>query len=249
MQRPMVRLYDLRDQADLIAAMQRTSLEDSDMGLAPDPLVGSDGWWAQVGTPDRPLHRIVGTVTRAYWGSMADWPEFEVSDPDGVLSTWTAEGDRRRLVPGLHARVEYVEHPRKPGSRHDFEESDSRVVIGIWVQDSPRRIDGAAPGPGGAGYELDRRFGEAVHYLRVPSRAAGERVLTELERQGRVGRVWGGGTAELWYASIWAPSEEDARSEIAILDRLARTHGGSYDGGEVIDGAVWGPDLDDVEST
>ena len=105
MQRPMVRLYDLRDQPDHIAAMQRTSLDDSDMGLAPDPLVGSDEWWGQVGTGERPLHRV----------------------------------------------------------------------------------DGVAPGPGGAGYELDRRFGEAVHPLRVPSRAAGEQLLTGLERKGRVG--------------------------------------------------------------
>ena len=249
MQRPMVRLYDLRDQLDHIAAMQRTSREDGEMGLAREPLVGSDEWWGQVGTSERPLHRAEGIITRAYWASMADWPEFELSGSDGALSTWTAEGDRRRLVPGLRARGEYVEHPWKPRSRRDFDESNHRVVIGIWVEDSPRRIDGIAPGPGGAGYRLDRRFGEVVHYLRMPSRAVGEHLLTLLEEQGRVGRVWGGGTADLWYASVWAPSEAQARGEIATLDHLARTHGGNYDGGEVIGGSAWGADVSEVAPT
>ena len=246
MQRPIVRLYDLRDQADLMAAMRQTSLEDSDIGLAPDPLVGSGEWWAQVGTDDRPLYRIDGTVTRAYWASMADWPEFELTDSEGALTTWTAEGDRRRLVPGLRARVEYVEHPWKAGSRNDFDGDASRVVIGMWVEDSAQRIDGIAPGPGGAGYELDRRFGEAVHYLRVPSRPVGELLRAELERDGRKGRVWGGGTTDLWYVQAWTTSGAEARSEIAMLSKLARARGGTYDGGEVIDGSVWGPDVSEV---
>ena len=240
----MVRLYDLRDQRDLIAAMQRTSLEASDMGLAPDPLVGSDRWWEQVGTDERPLHQVDGTITRAYWASMADWPEFEISDSEGARTTWTAEGDRRRLVPGLRARVEYVRHPWKSPSRHHVDEDHSQVVIGIWVEDSARRIDGVAPGPGGAGYALDRRFGEAVHYLRVRSRADGEALLAGFERDGRGGRVWGGGTERLWYVAVWAASEADARGEIATLHDLARSHGGGYDGGEVINGEVWGPPPD-----
>jgi hypothetical protein len=243
----MVRLYNLRDQSDHIAAMQRTSLSDDvNMGLAPDPLIGSDEWWDQIGTNARPLHRVNGTITRAYWASMADWPEFELSDAAGELSTWAAKGDRRRLAPGLDARVEYVEHPWKPAAQRQFDDGDRRIVVGLWVEDVPHRIDGVAPGPGEVGYEQDREFGAAVQYLRVPSRVVGEHVLADFERRGRVGRVWGGGTADLWYVSIWAQTETEARDEAAALDRLARTHGGSYDGGEVIGGAVWGPDLDDA---
>lgn len=234
--RPTVRLYDLRDQPEHIAAMQTTSLSDSDMGLVAEPLVGSDEWWEQIRTGDRPVHRLDGTITRAYWASMADWPEFEIS-----VSTWTAEGDRRRLVESLRVRIDYVEHPWKTTSRHHFDESQRRLVLGIWVEDSHERADGVAPAPGGAGYELARRYGNATHYLRVPSRAAGEALLTELERRERVGRVWGGGTADLWYVQIWAPSESDAKNEIAELDRLARSRGGYYDGGEVVGGEVWGP--------
>ncbi len=40
----MTQLYDLRAQADLIAKMQETSLTRQDIGLAPDPLVGSPEW-------------------------------------------------------------------------------------------------------------------------------------------------------------------------------------------------------------
>jgi hypothetical protein len=141
----------------------------------------------------------------------------------------------------LNVRVDYVEHPWKRGVRRDLDRSVRRLVIGIWVEDSARRIDGVAPGPGGAGYELDRRFGEAVHYLRIPSRGIGELLLAELEREGRIGRVWGGGTSDLWFVTIWT-SEVAAGAEIAGLDELARAAGGAYDGGEVIDGLVWGPD-------
>jgi len=115
------------------------------------------------------------------------------------------------------------------------------LVLGIWVEDSPKRTDGIAPGPGGAGYDLERRYGDATHYLRVPSHAAGETLLTGLEGQGRVGRLWGGGTADLWYVQIWAPSEAGAKNEIADLGRLARSRGGHYDGGEVMHGEVFGP--------
>lgn len=219
------------------------------MGLAPDPLVGSEEWWGQIGSDARPLHRVDGTIARAYWASMADWPEFELRYAIGELSTWTAEGDRRRLVPGLRARVEYVEHPWKTGSQRRLEDGDRQVVIGIWVEDDPRRIDGVAPGPGGVGYDQDRGFGEVVQYLRVPSRTIGEQLLAGFEQQGRIGRVWGGGTAELWYTTIWSASEVEARREAAELNRLAQAHEGSYDGGEVIGGVVWGSDLSEGDGS
>ena len=47
---------------------------------------------------------------------MADWPEFELKDAAGALTTWTRKGDPRRYVEGLAARVEFAEHPWKnPG--------------------------------------------------------------------------------------------------------------------------------------
>lgn len=106
MEAAMIRLYDLRDQDDLITAMQETSLGDTDLGLAPEPLVGSELWWEQVDTPVLPRTRLEGQIVKVLWGSMADYPEFELRDSSGDLSTWTREGDTRRYVEGLSARVE-----------------------------------------------------------------------------------------------------------------------------------------------
>ena len=219
--------------------MQRTSLT-TDGGLEPIPLVASDEWWTHIAEGAIPLVRLDGTITRVYWASMADWPEFEICDESGELSSWTREGDARRFVEGLSVRVEYVEHPWKP-SNLGGHGTHSRIVLGQWVQESVLRTAGIAPGPGGVGYQFTRKHGEATHYLYAPTRDAGEAMLSEFEHRGRVGRVWGGGTKSLWIVQLWAPVAGEAKSEAAELDGVARGFGGSYDGGEVIDGEVWGP--------
>jgi len=235
----MIHLYNFRDQHEKIAAMQRTSLT-GDGGLEPDPLVGSDDWWGRIADGSMPVVRLDGTITRVYWGSMADWPEFELRDTSGEISSRTREGDARHYVEGLSVRVDYVEHRRKPSS-HGLG-THSRVVLGQWVEESLARSAGTAPGPGGAGYELTREHGEATHYLYAPSRVAGEQMLTELEKEGRIGRVWGGGTASLWIVQVWTAVAAEAKAQAPELDAFARRFGGNYDGGEIIDGEVWGPD-------
>jgi hypothetical protein len=236
----MVRLYDFRDQTEKIAAMQRTSLTHETMGLAPAPLVASDDWWAEIDSGAIPPVRLDGVVTRVYWGSMADWPEFELRDARGELSSWTREGDARRFVEGLTFRLEYVEHPWKhprPG-----EPRMRRVVLGQWIEESPLRSAGIAPGPGGVGYEYARKHhGEATHYLYAPTRTTAEHLLGDLEREGHLGRVWGGGTSELWIVQVAAATADIARSEASQLAAFARGHGARYDGGEIVQGEVWGP--------
>lgn len=235
MQRPMIRLYDLRDQDELIARMQRARLGHSAFGVAADPLVGSDGWWERIRSGELAVQRLDGTITRSYWSGMADWPVFEMSDGEGKLWAWSAD-DRRRLVVSLQVRVDYLEEAWRGASG-----LDCGLVLGIWVEDSLERIDGIPPGPEGCGYELTRRdYGDAMHYLRVFSREAAEGLLAELEQDGRVGTVWRGGTNDFWYVQISA-TEADAKSEIAIFERLASSRGGRYDGGEVVGGDVWGP--------
>ena len=233
-------VYDLRDQERLIAQMQETSLSPrQDAGLAPDPLVGSDAWWSAIEGGEMARQVSEGVITRVYWGSMADWPEFELRDATGDLASWTREGNPRRYVEGLRARVEFVEHPWK--NEHTGLGTHSQIKLGVWVERSDGRSSGIAPGPGGAGFEMARRHGEAVHYLAFGSRADAEGAAAALEGVGRTAGVWGGGTHDQWFVDAWSRTADAGGEEIAELRRLAEQFAGNYDGGEVVEGAIWGP--------
>jgi hypothetical protein len=206
----MLQLYDLAAQTKLIAQMQETSLTREDIGLAADPLVASPEWWDAIERGALRRHDITGVITGEWWGSMADWPEFELRDGEGRLTTWTREGDARRFAPGLEARVVFVEHPWKnPTPSRQM----SRVVLGMWIEDGPARVSAFAPGPGGAGYALSRQHGEAAHFLYISDRARADELFAALRAAGRTGRVWGGGTASLWIVQIWAHDVNTARAE------------------------------------
>ncbi len=170
---------------------------------------------------------------------MADWPEFELRQDSGALTTWTREGDARRFAPELRARVVYVEHPWKNPTPHRGEMS--KLVLGLWVEDSASRVSAFAPGPGGAGYRLSRQKGEAAHFLYVSDRSRAVELLSALEASGRTGRLWGGGTPSLWIVQIWAGQASDAKAESPKLHEIAQRYGGRYDGGEIIEGEIWGP--------
>ncbi len=234
----LVQLYDFGAQPDLIAKMQETSLTRGNMGLAPDPLVGSPGWWTAIERGQLKRVELTGVITRVWWGSMADWPEFETRASDGTLTTWTREGDARRYVDGLEVRITYVEHPWK---KPQLGRTLRQLVLSIWVENSGLRASGFAPGPGGAGYRFSRRHGEAAHYLYAPERANADAMLRHLQAAGRSGRVWGGGTQELWVVQVWAEHGVQAKGEAAQLQRVAQTFDGRYDGGEIIEGEIWGP--------
>ena len=230
---PRVVVYDLREDRDLVRAMQRASLDDGPHGLAADPLVGSPEWWLQVGDGRRPTTSVEGVVERAGWESMADWPAFSVRSDDGTGESFTREGDGRRLAEGLRVRVDVVHHPWK-----DPLEAESRLVVGIRVEDSPRRASNVAPGPGGAGYDLARRRGTEVHYLVFPTEAAAKRSAEQLGPAGRTYRI---PAPERWYVECWTGDGKRDGSRVAQLARIATAAGGRYDGGEEVGGDVWGP--------
>jgi hypothetical protein len=169
---------------------------------------------------------------------VADWPEFELTDERGGVTTWTREGDSRRYAPGVGIRLTYVEHPWKPVLGRD---EPCQVVLGVWLEETAHRVSGFAPGPGGHGYRLARMNGAGAHYIYMPDRGAAERLLVRLEASGHSGRVWGGGTPCLWITQVWAPDTETVEADRARLSLIARDNGGRYDGGEIIEGAVWGP--------
>ena len=146
-------VYSLEQDQARIEAMQKASLGETSFGLSLSPaLVGTPEWW-QATRDGLLVRRVVsGTISRVYWASMGDWPEFEVTSKDGSKSTWTREGDITRYVEGLQVQIISVRHPWKVPDQHGLG-SASEVVLNVEIEDSNRRSDPRAPGPGGIGLQ------------------------------------------------------------------------------------------------
>lgn len=228
----MLTLYAIESEGALVRHMQEASLDPNHRGLDPDPLVGSEEWWTAV--EDGTLHGATarGRVRRPVWSSMADYPTFELEADDGRVSSWTREGDIRRYAPGIDIAVSYVLHP--------YEEPDlmpdgpSRIVTRVEIADSEQRVSAIAPGPGGAGYGLAREEGNSVHY------AIGEEAelskLAESFEHSVVTRV-----GEWSIARIWFRDASGIAEQIELVRTRASAAGAAYDGGEIVEGKVWGP--------
>jgi hypothetical protein len=148
---PFVTVYSFEQDKARVAAMQKASRGSTDFGVSMSPaLVGTPEWWRAIqdGTLARTV--ITGTISRVYWGSMGDWPECEVTADDGTKTTWTREGDLTRYVKGLRARITFVQHPWKVPDQPGLGAA-SQIVLTVEIEDSERRSDPRAPGPGGIG--------------------------------------------------------------------------------------------------
>jgi hypothetical protein len=148
----LITIYSFEQDQARIDTMQKASLGTTNFGVGLLPaLVGSPEWWRA--TQDGLLARIIvsGTISRVYWGSMGDWPECEVTSDDGSKSTWTREGDISRYVEGLRAQIVYVLHPWKTPEQEQRLPGGSKIVLTVDVEESDRRSDPRAPGPGGIG--------------------------------------------------------------------------------------------------
>jgi hypothetical protein len=147
-----VKIYSFEQDQTRIDAMRKASLSATDFGVSSLPaLVGTPEWWRAI--QDGSLSRMIvsGTISRVYWGSMGDWPECEVTSDDGSKSTWTREGDITRYVEGLQMRIIYVLHPWKVSDQECRHGGPSKIVLTVEIEDSDRRSDPQAPGPGGIG--------------------------------------------------------------------------------------------------
>ena len=143
---PLTSVYRLRDDTGRIKSIQKTTLETADYGLVPEPaLLGSSGWWQAIDEGRLPLQTAQGTITRVFWGSMGDWPEFELTTPNGDVLGWTREGDIRRYVEGLQIQVAYVVQSYKP-TAPILKDKPANIIVEIMVEEIPLRSRGFGPG-------------------------------------------------------------------------------------------------------
>src|SRR4051812_41828203 len=103
----MVPVYRLRDDETRLRHLREAATSDrTDVGLKPEPhVVATKSWWQAIETGDLPTHTVEGKISRVWWGSMGDYPEFEITTTTGDSVQWTREGDHTRYVEGLRARV------------------------------------------------------------------------------------------------------------------------------------------------
>ena len=232
-------VYDLAADTEHVRDVQEASLHRPGYGFPPKPvLFGSPEWWREIETGRIPTRLVEGVIEDVYWASMADWPEFRLHSSDGAETTWTRMGDVRRYVKGLHAKASYVELERKKDADKDVVSMlgpTSQVVLHMWVEESVLRSPAVAPGPGGAGYELEGGPGTALHYLELPDRERARELVNTLEGQGEELHTYPDGIGAHWFVRVKdasvAPARDERRSELA---RLAERHGGRYDGSETI---------------
>jgi hypothetical protein len=225
-------VYDLAQDVRHVAEVQRASEEPGTSGFPPNPLFGTPAWWHDIGAGQRPVRTITGKIAAIYWSSMGDWPEFRLRDDHGRESAWTRHGDVRRYVQGLGVKVEFVVLPRKAGASPVLGET-AEVVLRIWIEHSPRRSSGIAPGPGGVSLTRWPR-GATFHYLELPDEAG----VSELANvcRGRHAHAY-----SIIVGGHWIVRVDDDLLEVEHLHtrqdelrQLVEERGGIYDDCEII---------------
>jgi hypothetical protein len=103
-----IKIYDIKDDKDLISQVQKATLETEDYGLVPEiALYGSQEWWDAINKGDIPRQEIIGTISRVYMTGHNDWPEFEV-DSGEEKTSWTRKGNDEFYETGRPVKLEYV---------------------------------------------------------------------------------------------------------------------------------------------
>lgn len=101
-------VYNLRENVDEIAAIQKTTLETEDFGLVIDiALFGSEKWWSAIDSGDIPVLTVLGKISDVYMAGHNDFPMFDI-DSDGVITSWEIIGDDSFYKVGASIKLEYV---------------------------------------------------------------------------------------------------------------------------------------------
>lgn len=133
-------VYELKDDAERIALVQRATLTTRDFGLEPTHgLFGSPEWSRHVETGNLPLQTLKGTISRVYMGSMGDWPEFEMQCDDGSCQSFTRyqtapDGSQDHLYAvGRRIEVDFVWQDFRHGASQRGLPPTSRVITAIRI--------------------------------------------------------------------------------------------------------------------
>jgi len=124
-----VKVYDLREDAAYVAAIQHATLFTRDFGLKPiHGLFGSDEWWRAIEHGELPKQVLEGEISRVFMSGHNGYPEFTVS-AGGKKTDWTRQGEERYYKVGKWARITYViEEFKKPGL------GTTEVVLSIEIE-------------------------------------------------------------------------------------------------------------------
>ena len=87
-------VYRLADDSKKIRDVQRARTKTEEYGVEPTPaLFGSPQWWEAVQDGALPTGWVHGSIDRPIWSGMNDFPEVEIQDASGKISTWIRYGD------------------------------------------------------------------------------------------------------------------------------------------------------------
>lgn len=126
-----IKAYDLADDLETVALIQRATTQTEDFGLVPEvALFGSLEWWNAVDDGRIPLQEVTGMITRLFTSGHRDWPEFEL-DSRGSKTRWTRVGDQSAYKEGKQVRIEFV---LQKARKHWVGSQEQKQVLRIFVQ-------------------------------------------------------------------------------------------------------------------
>lgn len=140
------KIYDLREDAERVASVQKATLTTKDFGLVPEHgLFASTEWWRAIDDGVLPIVRVEGRISRVFLSGHNDYEEFEI-DAAGERSSWTrvtsggqGGGPERSAKAALYevgraVVLKYVQQRfRQALEGIPF----SRSVLEIWIDDRP----------------------------------------------------------------------------------------------------------------